>query len=399
MIGAMLRPRTFVLALAALALIGACSSQTVPQAEPTAEPSEAARPAPPAAITITPADGQAAAAPADGISVEVAGGQLTSVEVLDGEGEPVDGTLADGDAAWSTDDVLAFETVYKITVSATNPDGEPTTRLATVTTAKPDKMIHTAIVPLNGETVGVGLPIPVQLSAPVENKAKVERNLVVESSPATEGSWHWIADDKLRYRPKEYWQPGTEVTVQVRLQGIDAGNGVYGDEERDVSFTVGRAVRSLVDLDALTMTTYIDGEAARTVPVTGGKPGWETRNGIKVALETHRVKTMDAATVGIDPSDPEYYRLDVQYAIRVTWSGEFVHGAEWSTAAQGRARVSHGCVGMSLENAAWFFEQTIRGDIIEVVNSPTDRRMELDNGFGDWNMDWEDWVAGSALSG
>lgn len=399
MLGAMPRPRTFVLALTALALIGACSSQTVPRAAQTRSPSEAARPAPPAAITITPADGFAEAAPADGIAVEVAGGQLTSVEVLDGEGEPVGGRLAAGDTAWSTDEVLAFETIYKITVSATNPDGEPTTRLATVTTAKPDKKIHTAIVPLNGETVGVGLPIQVQLSAPVENKAEVERNLIVESTPATDGSWHWISDDKLRYRPKEYWQPGTEVTVQVRLQGIDAGNGVYGDEERDVSFTIGRAVRSVVDLEALTMTVYVDGEAARTVPVTGGKPGFETRNGIKVALETHRVKTMDAATVGIDPDDPEYYRLDVQYAIRVTWSGEFVHGAEWSTAAQGRERVSHGCVGMNLENAEWFFNQTRRGDIIEVVNSPTDQRMELDNGFGDWNMDWEDWVAGSALSG
>ena len=379
--------------LGAVMLVVGCTADTRPEVEETLQP-----PAPPATVQITPADGATGIAPAQPVVVVARGGYLDTVELTGPDGEKVRGELARDARMWSTDSPLAFDTSYTIIATAVNTDDKRTTKRATFTTVTPRDTLSTAIVPLDGETVGVGLPVQVQLSAPVEDKAEVERHLVVEANPPTEGSWHWITDDKLRYRPREYWKPGTEVTVHVRLQGIDAGDGVYGDEERDVSFTIGRAVRSVVDVEALRMTVYIDGEKARTIPITAGKPGWETRNGIKVALERHEVKVMDARTVGIDPGDPEYYRLEVPWAVRVTWSGEFVHGADWSTAQQGRERVSHGCVGMNLENAEWFFNQTLRGDIIEVINSPTDREMELDNGFGEWNVSWENWAAGSALS-
>jgi lipoprotein-anchoring transpeptidase ErfK/SrfK len=384
---------TTAVGLLTLVFVAGCTTTTRPEAD---EPPES--PAPPATINITPADGTRDRAPSDGVTVVAARGRLTTVSVTNADGDRLEGAIAENGLSWSTDATLAFNTSYRVMATAANPDGEITTTLATFRTANPRALLHTAIVPLDGETVGVGLPIQVQLSAAVRDKAEVERHLQVESDPHVEGSWHWIGDDKLRYRPKEYWKPGTKVTVHVRLQGIDAGGGVYGDEDRDVSFTIGRAVRSVVDVKALKMTVYIDGKAARTIPITAGKPGFETRNGIKVALEKHKVKHMDARTVGIEPGDPDYYSLDVKWAIRVTWSGEFVHGAEWSTAQQGRERVSHGCVGMNLKNAEWFFDQTSRGDIIEVVNSPTESTMELDNGFGDWNLRWEDWVAGSALS-
>ncbi|MCI0688265.1 MAG: Ig-like domain-containing protein [Sporichthyaceae bacterium] len=355
-------------------------------------------PAAPATIAIVPADQARSIVPADKVSITADGGVLTEVAVTDPGGEPVKGRFNEAKTSWRNNFPLDFGTRYSVVATATNADGAPTTSRSTFTTVRPKAMLHTAVVPLNGETVGVGLPIQVQLSDPVSDRAAVEERLTVVSDPQVEGAWHWISDDKLRYRPKEYWPSGTEVTLKVRLQGIDAGDGVFGDEHRDVSFTIGRDIRSLVDVDRLRMTVTIDGKRARTIPITAGKKGWETRNGIKVALEKHKLKVMDAATVGIDPDDPDYYRLNVRWAIRVTWSGEFVHGAEWSTAAQGRSRVSHGCVGMSLANAEWFFDRTQRGDIIEVVNSPTDRDMELDNGFGDWNLTWSEWTEGSALA-
>ena len=83
---------------------------------------------------------------------------------------------------------------------------------------------------------------------------------------------------------------------------------------------------------------------------------------------------MDASTIGISQSDPEYYRLEVPYAMRVTWSGEFVHAAPWSTGDQGRANVSHGCVGMSMSNAIWLFNQSTVGDVVKVVGSPRHAR-------------------------
>jgi lipoprotein-anchoring transpeptidase ErfK/SrfK len=353
--------------------------------------------APPAHIAVTPKDGATGVKPAQPVKVRVEGGRLTRVTLTDADGSKVPGNLSTDNATWSSRGVLDFTSRYTVTASAANADGAPTTSRTTFTTIKPKSELHTAVVPLSGETVGIGLPIQVHFSAPVENRAAVERNLVVESDPAVVGAWHWIDSETVRYRPKEYWTAGTKVTLHVRLQGVDAGNGVYGDEERDIPFTIGRAVRSVVDAKALRMKVYVDGALARTVPVTTGKKGFETRNGIKVVLEKYKLKIMDARTVGISPDDPDYYRLRVHWAIRVTWSGEFVHGAEWSTAAQGRERVSHGCVGMSLSNAKWLFGLTKRGDIIQVVHSPTSKTMELDNGFGDWNLSWSEWTAGSAL--
>jgi|SRR5262245_3672663 len=359
--------------------------------------SEEPPPAPAATVQVVPADRTRGVVPAERITVTAAGGTLTDVTVSDPDGSKVKGRLSDDRTSWRTSAVLDFATRYTVVAHARNAQGAVTTSKTTFTTVRPKAMLHTAVVPLDGETVGVGLPIQVQLSDPVGDRAAVEKRLIVESDPEVEGAWHWIGDDKLRYRPKEYWPPGTEVTLKVRLQGIDAGDGVYGDEQRDVSFTIGRSVRSVVDIKKLRMYVYIDGDPARTIPITAGRKGWETRNGIKVVLEKHKLKVMDAATVGIDPGDPDYYRLRVHWAIRVTWSGEFVHGAEWSTAAQGRARVSHGCVGMSLPNAKWYFDHTLRGDIVKVVHSPTRRQMELDNGFGDWNLTWSEWTEGSAL--
>jgi lipoprotein-anchoring transpeptidase ErfK/SrfK len=354
-------------------------------------------PAPSATIQVVPADHARGVVPADRITVTAAGGALTEVTVTDPAGDEVKGRLSDDRTSWRTNAALDFATRYTVVAHARNAQGAVTTSETSFTTVRPKAMLHTAVVPLTGETVGVGLPIQVQLSDPVTDRAAVEKRLIVESDPQVEGAWHWISDDKLRFRPKEYWPPGTEVTLKVRLQGVDAGDGVYGDEQRDVSFTIGRSVRSVVDVRKLRMTVYIDGDRARTIPITAGRKGWETRNGIKVVLEKHKLKVMDAATVGIDPGDPGYYRLRVHWAMRVTWSGEFVHGAEWSTAAQGRARVSHGCVGMSLANAKWFYNHTLRGDIVDVVHSPTRRKMELDNGFGDWNLSWSEWTEGSAL--
>jgi lipoprotein-anchoring transpeptidase ErfK/SrfK len=132
------------------------------------------------------------------------------------------------------------------------------------------------------------------------------------------------------------------------------------------------------------------------VPITTGKAGFLTRNGIKVVMEKFVSKVMDAQTIGIHPGDANYYKLTVPYAMRVTNSGEFVHAAPWSVANQGLANVSHGCVGMSMANGRWFYSQSHIGDVIQVVNSP--RHLEPGNGWTDWNVPWSQWRQGSALA-
>ena len=106
---------------------------------------------------------------------------------------------------------------------------------------------------------------------------------------------------------------------------------------------------------------------------------------------------MNSETVGIAQNDPEYYDIDdVEYAMRVTYSGEFIHAAPWSVGSQGYANVSHGCTGMSTANAGWLYNMTQRGDVVEYTG--TDRPMEFTNGYGDWNEDFATYAKGSALS-
>ena len=111
--------------------------------------------------------------------------------------------------------------------------------------------------------------------------------------------------------------------------------------------------------------------------------------------ERHQPVPAEPEGGGTSRVDPEYYRLAVEYALRVTWSGEFLHAAPWSEGQQGSVNVSHGCVGMSMADGKWFYENTNVGDVVKVVNSP--RPLEPGNGYTAWNVPWSRWVAGSAV--
>jgi lipoprotein-anchoring transpeptidase ErfK/SrfK len=237
----------------------------------------------------------------------------------------------------------------------------------------------------------------IKFDVPVTDRASIEKHLSVETSPLQAGAFRWISDYEVHWRPKSYWKPGTDVTVTADINSIPAGNGIFGQLSRSTSFHIGDAMVSKIDVSRHQMKVYRNGTLLRTVPISAGKPGFTTRSGTKVIIEKFRHKRMDAATTGISKDDPEYYNIaDVEYAMRVTYSGEFLHAAPWSVGAQGSANVSHGCVGMSTSDAAWLFNLSKRGDVVEVTGS--DRYMTLTNGYGDWNESFAEWKKGSALS-
>jgi lipoprotein-anchoring transpeptidase ErfK/SrfK len=236
----------------------------------------------------------------------------------------------------------------------------------------------------------------VTFDIPVSNRAAFEKKMTVSSSPKAVGTWHWISDQEVHWRPRTYWKPGTKVSVDIDVNSVDAGDGVYGQMDRHVDFKIGDAVVMKANLQTDQMAVMVNGSLARTIPITGGKPGFETRSGTKLIVEKFAEKRMDAATVGIGQDDPEYYDIpDVQYAQRVTFTGEFLHAAPWSVSAQGSYNVSHGCVGMSTDNAAWLFNLTHRGDPVEVTG--TQRGLEDNNGWTDWNESYAQYKQASAL--
>jgi len=336
-------------------------------------------------------------APLRPLVVRAEQGTLTAVVVRDDRGRKVSGDFSSRHALWKSDQApLEYNSRYTITAKAVDADGIATQTSTWVRTVKPKRLAYTGLSPYGASVVGVGMPVVMTFDQPVTRKAAVERRLAVTTKPATLGGWYWVNDQMVRWRPKQYWRPGTGVTVRSRLEGVNLGNGVWGDDDDLVRFSIGSSTISTVNIGKHTMVVEQDGQVVRKLPITTGKPGWDTRTGTKVIISKEREVVMDAATLDVDQNDSEYYRLDVEYAMRLTWSGEYVHAAPWSVASQGKENVSHGCTGLSLADAGWFFNLSKPGDVVNYVNGT--RQPEDWNGYTDWNLSWDEWKKGSALS-
>ena len=394
--------RAVVVVAVSLALAGCQNGPSVTgDDEAVAEgdqPAAAEPPAPTPVKVSTRVGSDAGAVPLDQpVRVQARDGLLRSVSVTSDAGD-LPGTLSADGASWVADGRLEPGTTYRVDTVALRADGKERRTRSSFSTVDLtlDEQTYPSIAPLAGETVGVGMPVIVTFDVPVTDRASIEKHLKVTSVPKQRGSWHWLSGQEVHWRPAKYWQAGTDVTVDADINSIPAGAGIFGQESRQVSFHVGDAVISKVNAQTHQMQTFINGQLARTTPITTGKPGFTTRSGVKVIIEKFREKRMNSETVGIASDDPEAYDIDdVEYAMRVTYSGEFLHAAPWSVGSQGYANVSHGCTGMSTANAKWLYDHSKRGDVVEYTG--TDRPMTLDNGYGDWNASYADYAAGSAL--
>jgi lipoprotein-anchoring transpeptidase ErfK/SrfK len=335
------------------------------------------------------------------ITTKGAGGRITDVIATDAAGRPVPGELTADGRGWRSTAPLAADARYTVRVSTENDHGAPGRGVHTFHTARSDADRLTVDLGPEQGTYGVGQPVTAELSKRVDGtreRALVESALTVRSSPAVEGSWHWVDDRTLHYRPREYWPTGASITVRADLAGVPLGEGLRGASTEPLRLRTGDRVEAVADISSHQMTVSRNGEELRTIPITTGKEGFATRNGKKVVLGRESYVRMTGTSIGIPAGSAESYDLPVYWATRLTWSGEYVHGAPWSVGSQGVDNVSHGCTGMSTENARWFFEQVRPGDIVEHVNGFGEDMAAFGNGFGEWNLSWEEWRAGSALS-
>lgn len=364
-----------------------------------AGPASATTPALPAAtLAVAPADGASNVTPQTPVTLSAGGGALGDVTVTDADGDALAGaTSADG-ATWKSTGQLDLSQTYTVKARATNEAGRPTTLVSTLKTVVPKDSADFYLMPSGSTSVGVGMPVVIQFAGLV-NKDKqddIERRVSVTTSPKVNGAWGWLDARQLVWRPAGYWKPGTTVKVKADLKGVQTRPGIWTTRNASTSFRVGGAMISTVDVKRHTMTVRRDGTVLRVIPITTGKAGFETRAGVKVILSRESSVQMDAETTGLKKSDPEYYNIKVQYAMRLTWSGEFVHAAPWSVGSQGRADVSHGCTGMSTANAKWLFARSKVGDV--VVYTGSDRALEPYNGYTMWNMSLKQWATHSALA-
>jgi len=348
----------------------------------------------PVRLTIRPADGAAQVRLDAKVRVTADAGVLQSVRVVSADGGRLAGKLGADQRGWRSVAPLAPDARYTVEVVAADAAGAAVRRSSSFTTLQPTGELRTSIMPLDGETVGVGMPIAVWFNQPVRDKAAVERHLRVTSSSDVLGAWHWFGDDEVRYRPKDYWPAGERVTLDAALAGVDAGGGVWGVRSRTISFKVGTQRISTVNVTAHRMTVTEGGRTVRMMPASTGRDKYPTTDGYHTVLGKERERIMDSANTDLPQS--EHYRVRVQWAVRISNTGEFVHSAPWSVGAQGRANVSHGCVNLSPDNARWFFARSRRGDIVHVLGSP--RKPGQNEGLLEWNRSWSAWLSGSALA-
>ncbi len=376
------------------------SSQPADAASPSGDPSSTPTPDP---VTLTPnvQDGTKNVKVDTVVTVKAANGTVGAVKLTyagkDSKGKSVKGTVegavAKDKTGWTASERLEPTSTYTLTVRGTNPEGSAVTTKTTFSTQALTLQQQTfaQLQPLKGSKVGIGMPVILTFDVPVKNRKEFEKHLTVTMAPKQEGSWSWFSDKEVHFRPKSYWKPGTEVTATADLNGLSAGNGIYGQNSTSTSFTVGRSLITKINLDTKKAKVYINGNLERTIPISAGKSGWTTRSGTKLIMEKLPVTRMTNEMIGANES----YDLKVRYAMRITWSGEFLHAAPWNSANLGRVNASHGCVGMSTADAGWLFNRVEVGD--PVVTTGSSRGLEKGNGYTDWDVSWSQYQQGSAL--
>ncbi|MEU3348575.1 Ig-like domain-containing protein [Streptomyces sp. NPDC006700] len=359
-----------------------------------------------AQIKITPADGSDNASINNSAAVTVAKGTLTKVTMTTADGTAVEGQISADKTSWKPDAQLERATTYKVAATATDAKGREAHENGSFTTVAPAHSFIGSFTPDNGTTVGVGMPVSINFDKAITNKADVEKGITVTSSSGQEVACHWFGVQRMDCRPEHYWQENSTVTLKLDLDGVEGAQGVYGVQQKTVTFHIGRNQVSYVDAKTKQMRVTRDGKTIKTIPVSAGAPEHTTYEGAMVISEKFQQTRMNGATVGFTDDDGkgEYDIKDVPHAMRLTNSGTFIHGNYWGgPGVFGNVNTSHGCVGLQDKKGAndpntpgaWFFNNSIVGDVV-VVQNTGDKTVSPDNGLNGWNMSWAQWKAGSS---
>ena len=399
------RGGTAAFLLAAVLIIAGCSQ---PSRDLVADPSVASA-AP--SIELTPDDGASGVDPLAPVVATVRGGTLENVTLVNDGGRPVVGIMTPDRSSWKVGEPLGYGRTYTVTATARG-GGQRASRTGSFTTLTPDNQAGVTLqttggTPLStGGTYGVGIVIVAHFDEPIGDRAAAERRLSVRTTPGVEGSWYWLDDQNAHWRPREYYRPGTEVTVEARIYGADLDGGLYGQEDAEATFTIGDSHVAIADDRTKQVKVYENGNLVRTMPTSMGMGGTEviggteisfwTQRGIYTVLDKANPVVMDSSTYGLPINSRLGYKQTIAYATRISTDGVYLHQLDETVWAQGNTNLSHGCLNLNGANARWFYQFSIPGDVVEVRNTGG-APLELWQN-GDWGVPWEQWRAGSALA-
>lgn len=370
------------------------SSHASSSSKPT--PTKPAGPA--VSVDVTPA----AAAPINPLTpivIKASDGTLTNVTVTNKKSQRVvQGGYDATHATWRSSEVLGYGKAYNVAVTAKDKDGKVLHKTSSLSVINPPVAFPNVVPPPGATDIGVGMPIAVRFGSPVKavkDRAAIQQGLTVTSTPAQQGGWYWLSDTEVDYRPANYWQAGTKLTLNIKVYGKDLGGGIYGETDRTIDYTVHDSWVAKADGNTEHMDIFHNGVFTKRMNISMGKQETPTHLGIHVISDKHNPYIMDSCTYGVCQGDPNYYRSTEYYAERISDDGEFVHENPNSVSAQGSTNVSHGCINLNEADAAWFYAHFNVGDVVEVTNSGGPP-LPLTDRIGVWSVPWAEWSAGNA---
>jgi lipoprotein-anchoring transpeptidase ErfK/SrfK len=345
-------------------------------------------------LTASVKDGAVGVSVESPVTVSAEDGVLGAVTMANEDGTPIAGRLSPDGLTWSTTEPLGYNKRYTLNAQSLGLGGV-TRQQMTFQTHSPENLTMAYALPNDGEVVGIGQPVAVQFDENIPDRLAAQKAIKITTNPPVEGAFYWLNNREVRWRPAQYWKPGTTVDVAVNIYGADLGDGLFGQENVATRFTIGDEVVATADDNTKTVTVRRNGEVVKTMPTSMGKNSTPTNNGVYIVGSRFTHIVMDSSTYGVPANSPNGYRTDVDWATQISYSGIFVHSAPWSVGSQGYTNTSHGCLNVSPSNAVWFYDNTKRGDIVEIVNTVGSTLPGTD-GLGDWNIPWEQWKAGNA---
>jgi lipoprotein-anchoring transpeptidase ErfK/SrfK len=236
--------------------------------------------------------------------------------------------------------------------------------------SRSSKFVIASVLPVPGQVVGVAHPVVVTFSAPVANRYAAERAIQVKSTPEMTGKFEWLENNVVQWLPDRFWPAHSTVALSVGPLATD--------------FKTGPAVLGVADISDHTFTVSIDGVGTAPLPprpaphhrphwgeegvmlASMGRPEFPTPVGVFTVLSKDRSLVMDSSSVGVPLTDPAGYRVPVDYAVRITRRGIFVHSAPWAVNSLGFENVSHGCISLSPADAEWYYNTVNIGDPVIV---------------------------------
>ena len=145
------------------------------------------------------------------------------------------------------------------------------------------------------------------------------------------------------------------------------------------------------DDNTKTLTVRQNGEVIKTMPISMGKNNTPTNNGVYIVGDRFSHMIMDSSTYGVPSNSP---RMDIaprstgRHRCPTAASTSIRHRGRWAARATPTSVTAASNVSPS--NAQWFFNNTKRGDIVEVRNT-VGSTLSGTEGLGDWNIPWEQW--------